>query len=256
MDQKLSNQSLAGQVALVTGAAKGLGAEIARQLGRSGAAVIVNYAADELGAGKVVEDIVASGGRAAAIQADLSHPEEVERLFTECDRLYGGRLDILVNNAGIYYSTPLHEMTAAQFHHMFDINVLGLLLASKAAATRFADRGGRIINITSVATVKGFAGTLVYSASKGAVDAATRVLATELAPKNVRVNAISPGLIITEGTHAAGMTSGDYRAMWESLSPLGRAALPADIAPIVEFLVSPQSGWLTGEIFYATGGVR
>src|SRR3954452_2166690 len=190
------SKSLEGKVAVVTGASKGIGAESAKQLAGAGAAVVVNYASDQAGAERVVDAIKAAGGRAVAVQADVSKPADVERLFAASDKAFGGRLDVLVNNAGIYQFAPLEQVTAESFHKHFDLNVLGLILASQAAAKRFGDAGGTIVNVSSLVGIKGFPGTLVYSATKGAVDTVTRVLASELGPRKIRVNAVNPGVVI------------------------------------------------------------
>jgi 3-oxoacyl-[acyl-carrier protein] reductase len=252
----MADKQLAGKVALVTGASKGIGAEVARQLAGAGAAVVVNYASDKAGAEKVVNDIAARGGRAVAVQADVSKPREVDRLFAESDKVFGGKLDVLVNNAGIYQFAPLDQITPESFHKHFDLNVLGLILASQAAAKRFGDGGGAIINIGSLVGIKGFPGTTVYSATKGAVDTITRVLASELGPRRIRVNAVNPGVVVTEGTNSAGLAGGDFEQRYINSTALGRAGQPGDIASIVVFLASPASGWLTGETLFASGGVR
>ena len=249
--------SLQNKVAIVTGASKGIGAEIARGLADAGAAVVVNYSSDRAGAERVVDAIKAGGGRAVAVEADVSKPDGVERLFAEADRAFGGRLDVLVNNAGIYRLAPLDRVAPEQFHEQFDLNVLGLILASQAAAKRFGDAGGTIVNVGSIVSVKGFPGTVVYSATKGAVDAVTRVLAAELGPRKVRVNAVNPGVVLTEGGRAAGITEdGDFANAYAKSAALGRVGTTADITPVVVFLASPESGWLTGETLFATGGVR
>ena len=250
------SSSLAGKVVLVTGASKGIGAEIALQMADAGASIVVNYSSDKAGADSVVASITGQGGKAVAVQANVALPGDVKRLFEESDRAFGGRLDVLVNNAGIFYMTPLDDVTADVFHKLFDVNVLGLILASQEAARRFPEQGGSIINVSSVVAAKGFPGSVIYSATKGAIDSATRVLSSELAPKKVRVNAINPGLVITEGTKTAGFAVGEFERQWASMAALGRAATPGDIAPIAVFLASSDSGWLTGETIYATGGVR
>ena len=245
-----------GKVAVVTGASKGIGAEIARQLGAAGAAVVANYASDKAGAQRVVDAIKTSGGRAIAVQADIGKPAEVKRLFAEADKAFGGKLDVLVNNAGIYQFAPLPEVTAEQFHKQFDLNVLGLILASQEAAKRFGDAGGSIVNVSSLVAVKGFPATVVYSATKGAVDAVTRVLSAELGPRKIRVNAVNPGVVITEGVQSAGIPESELAQQYVKSTALGRVGEPADIAQIVLFLAGPASGWLTGETLFATGGVR
>ena len=224
------SKSLEGKVAVVTGASKGIGAEVARQLAGAGAAVVVNYASDKAGAERVVDAVKGAGGRAVAVRADVSKPADIERLFAESDKAFGGRLDVLVNNAGIYAFAPLAEVTAELFHKQFDLNVLGLILASQAAAKRFGDGGGTIVNVSSLVAVKGFPGTVVYSATKGAVDTVTRVLATELGPRKIRVNAVNPGVVITEGIEAAGFVGGDFEKQYIASTALGRSGKPDDIA--------------------------
>ncbi len=246
------SNSLQSKVVLVTGASKGIGAESAVQLAAAGASVVVNYASDKAGAERAVAAITKAGGRAVAVQADVSKPAEVDRLFAEVDAF--GKLDVLVNNAGIYPFAPLDGVTPEHFHKVFDLNVLGLLLATQAAVKRFGDGGGTVVNVSSIAAVKGLPGTVVYSATKGAVDALTRVLATELGPRKIRVNAVNPGGVKTEG--AAAFLGGDVEKQMAASAALGRLGEPADIAKVVVFLASPESGWLTGETLFATGGVR
>jgi 3-oxoacyl-[acyl-carrier protein] reductase len=248
--------TLSGKVAIVTGASKGIGAEVAKQLAGAGASVVVNYSSDKAGAEKVVQSITSKAGRAVAVKADLSKPADIERLFAESDKALGGRLDVLVNNAGIYQFSPLEEVTPEIFHKQFDLNVLGLLLASQAAAKRFGDNGGAIINISSLVSIKGFPTSSVYSATKAAVDSLTRTLASELGPRKIRVNSVNPGMVVTEGVQAAGMSEGDFADAYVKSTSLGRMGKPGDIASIVLFLASPESGWLTGETLFATGGVR
>jgi 3-oxoacyl-[acyl-carrier protein] reductase len=246
---------LEGKVAVVTGAAKGIGASIARHLAEEGAAVVVNYASSKDGADRVVADIVAKGLRAITVQADIARAADVERLFAETARAFG-RLDILVNNAGVYEFRPLDEVTEEHFHRHFDLNVLGVLLASKAAMKHFGAAGGSIINMSSVVSTAGVANASVYSASKGAVDALTRTLAAELGPRKVRVNAISPGVVETEGTHAGGFLDGDFRKDVEARTPLGRIGQPRDVARVAVFLASDDAAWITGEMLPVTGGLR
>lgn len=247
---------LAGKVALVTGASKGIGAEVARQLAGEGAAVVINYASDKAGAERVVDAIKTKGGRAVAVQADVAKPAEVKRLFAESDKAFGGKLDVLVNNAGVYEFVPLIEVTPEHFRKQFDLNVMGLILASQEAAKRFGDGGGNIVNVSSLVSVKGFPGTAVYSATKAAVDAVTRVLATELGPRKIRVNSVNPGIVTTEGTRTAGVSGSDFERDYVKSAALARVGEPADIARVVVFLATPASGWLTGETLFATGGVR
>ncbi len=250
----MSNK-LAGKVALVTGASKGIGAEIARELAAEGAAVVVNYSSSKAGADRVVADIVAKGGKAVAVQADVSSPAQVERLFAETKKLFD-RLDILVNNAGIYEFAPLEAFTPEHFHKQFNLNVLGLLLVTQQAVKHFGAAGGSIINTSSIAATMAPATASVYSATKAAVNAITRSLAQELGPRKIRVNSVNPGMIETEGLHTTGLAEGDFRKQIEAQTPLGRIGQPNDIAPAVIFLASNDSSWITGESFYITGGLR
>lgn len=249
------SKKLAGKVAVVTGASKGIGAEIARELADAGAAVVVNYSASKEGAERVVADIVAKGGRAVALKANLSNHADIQKLFAETKKAFGA-LDILVNNAGIYEFAPLESITAELFHKTFDLNVLGLLLATQEAVKHFGKEGGSIVNISSVVATLAPPNTSVYSASKAAVNAITRSLAQELGPRKIRVNSVNPGMIETEGTHSAGITESDFRKATEAQTPLGRIGQPQDIAPAVVFLASSDSAWLTGEHLYITGGLR
>jgi len=248
---------LQGKVAVVTGSSKGIGASIAQHLAAEGAAVVVNYASSGQGADRVVAQIAEKGGRAVAVQANVADEADIRRLFAETKKAFG-RLDILVNNAGIYEFSPLDEVTAGQFHKMFDLNVLGLILASREAARLFGDGGGSIVNISSVVATSAPATASVYSATKAAVDAVTRSLANELGPRNIRVNSINPGMIETEGTTTSGMAADEsgFRKQIESQTPLGRIGQPRDIAPAAVFLASDDSRWITGETLYITGGYR
>jgi 3-oxoacyl-[acyl-carrier protein] reductase len=246
---------LTGKVAIVTGASKGIGAAIAKQLAAEGAAVVVNYSSSKSGADRVVADIAAKGGKAVAVQANLAKPAEIERLFAESKKAFGN-LDILVNNAGVYDFAPIEEITPEHFHKQFDLNVLGLLLASQQAVKYFGPAGGSIINISSVVVTSAPPGTSVYSATKGAVDVITRSLAKELGPRKIRVNSINPGMVETEGVHAAGIAESDFRAAYEAQAPLGRIGQPEDIAPAAVYLASSDSAWITGETLYVAGGVR
>lgn len=255
MPSQLSSATLAGRVAIVTGASKGIGASIAEHLAEAGAAVVVNYASSRSGAERVVEAIAGKGGRAIAVQADLSKELDVRRLFAEAIKAFG-RLDIVVNNAGIYEFLPLEQVTAEHFHRQFDLNVLGLLLACQEAARRFGPEGGSIINISSVVATAAPATGAVYSATKAAVDAVTRSLAKELGPRGIRVNSVNPGMVETEGVHAAGFASGDFRTAVEAATPLGRIGQPGDIAPAVVFLASDAARWITGETLHIAGGYR
>jgi len=245
---------LTGKVAIVTGASKGIGASIARHLAEAGAAVVVNYASSKKDADLIVADITRAGGRAIAVQGNVANSADIGRLFAEAKAAFG-RLDILVNNAGIYEAAPLETITEDHFHRQFDVNVLGVLLASKAAVAQFDAAGGSIINISSVASTLAPATFAVYAATKAAVDAVTRSLAKELGPRNIRVNAINPGMVETEGLHTAGMLDGDFRKQVESQLPLGRIGQPRDIAPAAVFLASEDSGWITGETLRVSGGL-
>ena len=249
------SQKLAGKVAVVTGASKGIGAEIARQLAAAGAAVVVNYSASKEGADRVVTDIVKQGGKALAVQANLAKTEDIQRLFAETKQHFD-HLDVLVNNAGIYDFQPLEGVTAEHFHKQFDLNVLGLLLATQEAVKLFGKDGGSVINISSLVARSAMPGTSVYSATKAAVNAITQSLAAELGPRKIRVNAINPGLIETEGVHSSGLAESDFRKMVESQTPLGRIGQPSDIGPAAVFLASSDSAWITGETLYIAGGMR
>lgn len=246
---------LNGKVAVVTGASKGIGAGIAKSLAAEGAAVVVNYASSKEGAERVVAEIAEKGGKAVAIQGDVAKAPDVQRIFAETAKAFG-RLDVLVNNAGVYQFAPLDQITEEQFHRHFNTNVLGLILATREAAKYFGAEGGNIINIGSAASELAPPATVVYTATKGAVDAVTRVLAKELGPRKIRVNSINPGMVETEGVHAGGFIGGDLQKQFEAQTPLGRIAQPADIAPIAVFLASQDSGWLTGETLVASGGLR
>ena len=248
-------QKLAGKVAVVTGASKGIGAEIARRLAQAGAAVVVNYSSSKAGADKVVADITGQGGRALAVQANVADKRDIERLFAETKKSFG-RLDVLVNNAGIYEFAPIEEITAEHFHKQFDLNVLGLLLATQEAVKHFDRSGGSVVNISSVVATMGTPAAAVYSATKAAVDAVTRSLAKELGPRNIRVNSINPGMVDTEGVRSSGISESDFRRQIESQTPLGRIGQPGDIAPAAVFLASSDSAWLTGESLYISGGLR
>ncbi len=247
--------SLSGKVAVVTGASKGIGAAIAKALAAAGAAVAVNYASSREGADRVVAAITEAGGRAIAVQGDVSKLADVQRLFAETRRQLGS-LDVLVNNAGVYQFQPLEEVTEQEFHRLFDTNVLGLLLATQEAAKHFGAAGGSVINIGSVVSRITPPGAAVYTATKAAVTAITQVLAKELGPRKIRVNSINPGGVETEGTHTMGMIGGDLEKQIVAQTPLGRIGQPDDIAPIAVFLASAASGWMTGEELIASGGVR
>jgi 3-oxoacyl-[acyl-carrier protein] reductase len=245
---------LSGKVAVVTGASKGIGAAIAKTLAANGAAVVVNYASSKAGADQVVDAIKAQGGKAVAVQGDVSKAADAKAIIEAAVGNYG-RLDILVNNSGVYEFGPLEAVTETQFHKMFDINVLGLLLVTQAASAHLGE-GGSIINISSGVTAITPPQTAVYTASKGAVDAITGVLAKELGPRKIRVNTVSPSLTETEGTHAAGMIASEFEAGIIAQTPLGRLGQPQDIADVVAFVASDDARWLTGERILAGGGLR
>jgi 3-oxoacyl-[acyl-carrier protein] reductase len=246
---------LVGKVAIVTGASKGIGAAIAKGFAAEGAKVVVNYASSREGADRVVADITAQGGTATAVQADVSKAADIKRLFAETVKTYAG-VDILVNNAGVYLFQPLDEATESEYRRQFDTNVLGLILASQEASKHFGTKGGSIINIGSVASTVTPPTAVVYTATKGAVDAITGVLAKELGPRNIRVNSINPGGVETEGTHTAGIIGSDFEKFMVSQTPLGRLGQPEDIAPVAVFLASDDAKWLTGEHLLASGGMR
>jgi len=244
--------NLNGKVALVTGASKGIGASIARELAARGAAVAVNYSSSKASADKLVDEIKAAGGKAVAVQANVADPDAIGPLVqTVAKKL--GPIDILVNNAGIYEFGPIESITPEHFHKQFDLNVLGLLLTTQAALAHFNPNGGSIVNISSV-VVDGVPGAAVYSATKGAVDSITAALAKELGPKRIRVNSLNPGMIETEGTHAAGFIGSDFQKVAESRTPLGRIGQPQDVATAAAFLASEDSGWINGQAIYASGG--
>src|SRR5262245_7075419 len=244
---------LKGKVAVVTGAAKGIGAAIAKGLS-AGAAVVVNYSSDLEGADRVVADIKAKGGRAVAVKGDIAKAEDVRRLFDETKKAFG-TLDVLVNNAGVYKFIPLEEITEDEFHREFNINVLGTILATKEAVKHFWLNGGSVINISSIASA-GAPEAAIYSGSKGAIDAITRALAAELGARKIRVNAIAPGGVETEGMHSGGIMGSDFEKEMIASTPLGRFGQPDDIARIAVFLASDDSAWLTGERLTASGGYR
>jgi len=251
----MTTKKLSGKVAVVTGSSKGIGASIAKHLAAEGAAVVVNYASSKTGADKVVAEITSAGGKAVAVQADMAKKADIERLFAGTKKAYG-RLDILVNNAGIYGFAPLESVTEELFHQQFNLHVLGLILASQAAAKLFDSAGGSIINISSVVSTLGFPQASVYSGTKGAVDAITRSLAKELGPRGIRVNAINPGMVETEGTQSAGIAASDMRKQIEAQTPLGRIGQPQDIASAAVFFASPDSSWISGECLVISGGNR
>lgn len=244
---------LTAKTAIVTGASKGIGASIARHLAAAGAKVVVNYASSKLDGEKVAADIIAQGGTAIAIGADVSKPEDIQRLFAESAAAFG-TLDILVNNAGIYLGAPVGEITPGHFYKQYDLNVLGLILSSQEALKYFGPNGGSIVNVSSVVATLCPVGTAVYNSTKAAVDNLTRTFAKELGPKRIRVNAVNPGPVETEGTHAAGFVGAFDQ--FAAITPLGRVGQPDDIASGVVFLASDDSRWMTGETLYLTGGLR
>jgi 3-oxoacyl-[acyl-carrier protein] reductase len=249
------SKKLEGKVAVVTGASKGIGASIAKALAEEGASVIVNYSSSKQDAERVVAEISARGGRAIAVQGDVSKPTDIERLFSAARRSFD-RLDILVNNAGTYEFAPLESVTEPHFHKHFDLNVLGLLLAIKEAVKHMGPEGGSVINISSLASSMRMPNSAVYAASKAAVEAITGVLAKELGPRKIRVNAISPGMIETEGSRAGGFVGTDFQKMVEAQAPLGRMGQPDDIAPTAVYLASSDSKYMTGETLLVSGGLR
>jgi len=245
---------LQGKVALVTGASKGIGAAIALELAKQGASVAVNYAGSKAGADKVVAEIKQAGGKAVAVQANLADPDTIGPLIeTVTEQL--GPISILVNNAGVYEFSPLDAVTPEHFHKQFNVNVLGLLLTTQAAIRQFNPKGGSVINIGSVAAA-GVPSASVYSATKGALDSITVALAGELGPKKIRVNSLNPGMVETEGVHAAGFIGSDFQKKTESETPLGRIGQPQDVASIAAFLASDDSYWVTGQTIKASGGAR
>jgi 3-oxoacyl-[acyl-carrier protein] reductase len=251
----MNTKKLDGKVAIVTGASKGIGTAIAKHLAAEGAAVVVNYSSSKEGADRVVDEITKQGGKAVAVRANMAKKAEVERLFSETKKAFG-RLDILVNNAGVYEFLPLEKVTEEHFHKHFDVNVLGLLLAIKEATKYFGSEGGSVINISSSASMSAPPTASVYSATKAAVDTITKSLAKELGPRKIRVNAINPGMVETEGLHAGGFVGSDFQKLFEAQSALGRIGQPDDVAPAVVFLASPDASWITGETLVVSGGYR
>ena len=246
---------LAGKVAIVTGASKGIGASIAEHLAEEGASVVVNYASSKSGADAVVKRITDAGGKAIAVGGSVTKQDEINALIAETVKAYG-KIDVLVNNAGIFEFLPLEAITPEHFHKQFDINVLGLLLTTQAAVKEFNPEGGSIINISSVVGKSAQPNGAVYSATKGAVDAVTLSLARELGAKKIRVNSVSPGLVETEGAHTAGVIGTDFQSVIEAGTPLGRIGQPNDIGKVVAFFASDDSAWISGEAVLVAGGNR
>jgi 3-oxoacyl-[acyl-carrier protein] reductase len=246
---------LAGKVAIVTGASKGIGAGIAKGLAAEGASVVVNYASSRKGADEVVAAITKKGGKAVAIQGDMSKAEEVQRLFAETKKTFE-TLDVLVNNAGIYQFNPIEAIGEDEFHKQFNINVLGPLLASQQAVKHFGAEGGSIINISSVASYNPLPAASIYAGTKSALDQITRVLSVELGPKKIRVNSINPGYTRTEGVDTAGIVGTDFEKQMIARTVLGRPGEVEDIARVAVFLASADSQWVTGEVISASGGYR
>jgi 3-oxoacyl-[acyl-carrier protein] reductase len=249
------SEKLKGKVAVVTGASKGIGASIAEHLAAEGASVVVNYASSKAGAEGVVKRINEKGGKAIAVQGDVSKPDDIKRLFAQTKAAYG-KVDVLVNNAGIYEFSPLGAITPEHFHKQFNLNVLGLILTTQEAVKHFGPTGGSIINISSIAGPMPVKQASVYSATKAAVDAVTVALSQELGPKKIRVNSLNPGMVETEGLHAGGLAESDFRKMLESQTPLGRIAQPEDIARAAVFFASDEAGWVTGQTLILSGGQR
>ncbi|MDB6020085.1 MAG: Short-chain dehydrogenase/reductase [Pedosphaera sp.] len=250
-----TTKKLTGKVAVVTGASKGIGAGIAKHLAAEGAAVVVNYSSSKEGADRVVKEIVKDGGKAVAVQANVAKKADIDRLFAETKKAYG-QLDILVNNAGVYEFLPLEQVTEDHFHKQFNLNVLGLILTTQEAVKYFGAAGGSIINISSAASTMAPPSASVYSATKGAVDTVTKSLAKELGARKIRVNAINPGMIETEGVHAGGFAESDFRKQIEAQTPLGRIGQTDDIAPTAVYLASEDSKYMTGETVVLAGGMR
>lgn len=248
-------KKLQNKVAVVTGASKGIGASIAKELAEAGASVVVNYASSKEGADKVVAEIVSNGGKAIAVKADVSKQADINFLFSETKNAFG-KLDVLVNNAGIYEFGSLETITDEHFHKQFNLNVLGLLLTTQKAVEDFGTNGGSVINISSVVAQSPAPNGSVYSATKGAVDAVTKSLSKELGARQIRVNSLSPGLIETEGTHSAGFVGSDFHKTIEAQTPLGRTGQPIDIAKVAVFLASDDSAWISGETILVSGGQR
>jgi 3-oxoacyl-[acyl-carrier protein] reductase len=245
---------LAGKVAVVTGASKGIGAAISKALAAEGASVVVNYSSSKEGADKVVAAITGAGGKAIAVQGNVSKSADILRLFAETKKAFGS-VDVLVNNAGIYQFGGIADVTEDEFHRQFNTNVLGLLLTTQEAVKHFGEQGGSVINISSAIVKLAPPTTAIYTATKGAVDSITRVLAKELGPRKIRVNSLSPGGVETEGTITAGVIGGDFEKQMVAQTPLGRIGQPNDIATVAVFLASTDSGWVSGEVLNVAGGM-
>ena len=250
-------KKLEGKVAVVTGASKGIGAGIAKQLAAEGASVVVNYSSSKKGADIVVEEITRAGGKAIAVGANVAKKAEIEKLFAETRKAYG-KLDILVNNAGLYEFLPLEGITEEHFNKHFSLNVLGLLLTTQEAVKHFGDKGGSVINLSSIVGRNAVPGASVYSATKGAVNSITQALSKELGPKKIRVNGVAPGLVVTEGTAVLGVSDSenDFHKAFVAQAPVGRVGQPQDIATVVTFLASDDSAWVSGETWYVAGGYQ
>lgn len=246
---------LSGKAAVVTGASKGIGAQVAKELASHGASVVVNYSTSQEGAQKVVDAITAAGGKAVAVGGNVARPKDIDQIFAEAKKAYG-KVDILVNNAGIYSFTPIETLTEDQIDGMFNVNVKGLLLATKTALPLFTEEGGSIVNVGSVIGEMTPPQASVYAATKAALNSITRVLAKELGPKKIRVNAVNPGPIATEGFKAAGFADNPVEAHMVANTPLGRLGQPDDVATVVAFLASDDAKWVTGSLLDAAGGWR
>ena len=251
----MKNGKLNGKVAVVTGASKGIGAGIAKHLAAEGAAVVVNYASSKESADRVVDEISKRGAKAIAVQADVAKKKDIERLFAETKKAFG-KVDILVNNAGVYDFKRLEEVTESEFHREFNTNVLGLVLATQEAVKHFGAEGGNVINVSSVASSVTPPNSAIYTGTKGAVDAITQALAKELGPRKIRINAVNPGGVETEGFHALGFSGSDFEKQMIAQTPLGRLGQPQDVAPVVAFLASSEAEWITGETIRVAGGFR
>ena len=246
---------LTGKVAVVTGASKGIGAGIAKELAAQGASVVVNYASSKEGADKVVAEIVQAGGKAKAVGGSVAKAADIDSLFAETKKAFG-KVDILVNNAGVYTFAPLEAITEGEIERIFGTNVTGLILATKAGVALFPAEGGSVINIGSVASELAPPMSAVYSGTKGAVDSITRVLAKELGPRKIRVNAVNPGPVASDGYKSAGFEGSDFEKQAVNSTPLGRVGQPDDIASVVAFLASDDARWVTGSLLQAAGGMR